>query len=191
MFCLEKMILASASPRRKELLSAMGVPFEVICADAEESLAGEPKSLVVQNARLKAAAVHKSHPERMILGADTVVCVDGQVLGKPRDEKDALHMLRSLSGKKHQVYTGVCLMGNGWEDVRCDETDVYFSSLTDEEILRYIATKEPMDKAGAYAIQGIAGMYVEKINGSFSNVIGLPMALVRAMLLEAKGKKYY
>ncbi|MBR2053400.1 MAG: septum formation inhibitor Maf [Clostridia bacterium] len=180
------MILASASPRRKELLTSMGVPFEIITADTEEAALGDPRAVVMQNARLKAAAVHKDHPSRMILGADTVVSIDGQVLGKPRDEEDAFRMLRSLSGRQHKVYTGVCLIFNGKADVRCDETDVYFAPLSDDEIRRYIATGEPMDKAGAYAIQGIAGMYVEKINGSFSNVIGLPTALVRAMLQAAQ-----
>lgn len=179
------MILASASPRRKELLASMGVPFEIITADTEEAANGNPKDVVMQNARLKAAAVQKDHPARMILGADTVVCVDGQVLGKPKDKDDAFRMLRSLSGRQHKVYTGVCLLHDGRADVRCDETDVYFTPLSDDEIRRYIETGEPMDKAGAYAIQGIAGMYVEKINGSFSNVIGLPTALVRLMLQAA------
>lgn len=180
------MILASASPRRKELLASMGIPFDIITADTEEATDGEPRHVVMQNARLKAEAVQKNHPGRMILGSDTVVSIDGQVLGKPRDEEDAFRMLRALSGRKHKVYTGVCLIANGKADVRCDETDVYFSALSDDEIRRYIATGEPMDKAGAYAIQGIAGMYVEKINGSFSNVIGLPTALVRLMLQAAQ-----
>lgn len=182
------LILASASPRRKELLSQMGVPFEVIVAETEEIAIGSPRELVMKNAREKALAVQNMHPERMILGSDTVVCVDGQVLGKPRDEEDAFRMLKSLAGRKHAVYTGVCLLSPGKEDVQCDETQVFFSALSDEEIRRYIATKEPMDKAGAYAIQGQAGMFVEKIHGSFSNVIGLPMALVRRMLKTAEMK---
>lgn len=164
----------------------MGIPFDIIIADAQEAAQGDPRDVVMQNARLKAEAVQKNHPQRTILGSDTVVSIDGQVLGKPRDEEDAFRMLRALSGRKHKVYTGVCLIHNGQCDVRCDETDVYFTALSDDEIRRYIATGEPMDKAGAYAIQGIAGMYVEKINGSFSNVIGLPTALVRAMLQAAQ-----
>lgn len=182
------LILASASPRRKELLSQMGVPFEVIVAKTEEVSAGDPQELVKKNAFLKAAAVQKLHPERMILGSDTVVYANGQVLGKPRDGQDAFRMLKSLSGRKHLVYTGVCLLSPGYQDVQCDETAVYFSALSDAEIHRYIASGEPMDKAGAYAIQGRAGMYVEKICGSFSNVIGLPMALVRRMLETAERK---
>ncbi len=185
---MEEMILASASPRRKELLSSMGIPFCVMVADAREATDGEPAGLVMENARRKAQAVHAMHPGRMILGSDTVVCIDGQVLGKPKDENDAFRMLKSLQGRQHQVYTGVCLIANGKEDTRCDCTHVTFSPLTDEDIRWYIATKEPMDKAGAYAIQGIAGMYVEKIHGSFSNVIGLPTSLVRQMLKDSAQK---
>ena len=183
-WCMEEMILASASPRRKELLSSMGIAFEVIVADAQEATEGSPDVLVMENAALKATAVAALHPDRMVLGSDTVVCVDGRVLGKPKDEEDAFCMLRALSGREHQVYTGVCLIKNGKKDVRCDKTDVFFTSLSDEEIRDYIRTGEPMDKAGAYAIQGIAGMFVEKICGSFSNVIGLPTSLVRQMLKD-------
>ena len=183
-WCMEEMILASASPRRKELLSSMGIAFEVIVADAQEATEGSPDVLVMENAALKATAVAALHPDRMVLGSDTVVCVDGRVLGKPKDEEDAFCMLRALSGREHQVYTGVCLIKDGKKDVRCDKTDVFFTSLSDEEIRDYIRTGEPMDKAGAYAIQGIAGMFVEKICGSFSNVIGLPTSLVRQMLKD-------
>ncbi len=182
---IQPLILASASPRRRELLSAMGLQFQVIVAETEEAMTGDPATLVMANARLKAEAVLKIHPDRMILGADTVVCIGQQVLGKPRDEQDAFQMLRSLSGKEHTVFSGVCLINNGKADVRYDETKVFFTCLSDDDILRYIASGEPMDKAGAYAIQGKAGMFVEKINGSFSNVIGLPMALVRSMLKDA------
>lgn len=182
--CMEEMILASASPRRKELLSSMGIAFSVIVADAQEATEGSPDVLVMENAALKATAVAALHPDRMVLGSDTVVCVDGRVLGKPKDEEDAFCMLRALSGREHQVYTGVCLIKDGKKDVRCDKTDVFFTSLSDEEIRDYIRTGEPMDKAGAYAIQGIAGMFVEKICGSFSNVIGLPTSLVRQMLKD-------
>ena len=182
---MEEIILASASPRRKELLSSMGIPFTVVVADADEATEGSPDALVMENACRKAAAVAALHPGRMVLGSDTVVCVDGQVLGKPKDEEDAFRMLHSLSGREHQVYTGVCLIKDGKKDVRCDKTDVFFTPLTDAEIRDYVRTGEPMDKAGAYAIQGIAGMFVEKIHGSFSNVIGLPTFLVRQMLKDA------
>ena len=133
----------------------------------------------------KAAAVAASHPGRLVLGADTVVYLENRVLGKPRDEKEAEEMLLLLSGAWHTVYTGVCLIRDGYGDVRSDMSRVQFSPLSLETIRRYIATGEPMDKAGAYALQGRGGMFVRRIEGSYSNVIGLPMALVRDMLIKA------
>ena len=182
----QPLILASASPRRRELMAYTGLPFEVICADAEEIKTGEPEALVTENARLKARAVAEKHPGRLVLAADTIVYQDGQVLGKPKDEQDARNMLHSLSGKTHTVYTGVCVIGeDGREEARADASRVAFVPLSDEAIDWYIATGEPMDKAGAYAVQGRAGMFVSRIEGSYSNVIGLPMALVRDMLKAA------
>lgn len=180
------LILASSSPRRKELLSMAGIPFEAITAEAEELKEGEPERLVTENARRKARAVARLHPGRPVLGADTVVFLNGRVLGKPRDGEDAVRMLRALSGAEHTVYTGVCLIGaDGREDTRADESKVRFSHLEEDVIRRYVQTGEPMDKAGAYALQGRGGMFVERIEGSYSNVIGLPLALVRRMLREA------
>lgn len=182
----QSLILASASPRRRELMAYTGLPFEVITADAEEIKTGEPEALVMENARRKAQAVARLHPGRLVLGADTVVCQERKVLGKPRDEQDARDMLRALSGKSHTVYTGVCVIGgDGQERVCADASRVDFVPLSEEAISWYIATGEPMDKAGAYAVQGRAGMFVRSISGSYSNVIGLPMALVRDMLKEA------
>lgn len=182
----QTVILASASPRRRELMGYTGIPFEVICAEAEETSLGTPEALVTENARRKARAVAGSHPGRWVIGADTIVYQHGQVLGKPRDEMDARRMLRSLSGAWHEVYTGVCLVRpDGTEDVRCDVSRVQFVPLSDEVIRRYAASGEPADKAGAYALQGMGGMYVSRIEGSYSNVIGLPMALLRDMLLDA------
>ena len=182
----QSLILASASPRRRELMAYTGLPFEVITADAEEMKAGEPETLVMENARRKARAVAALHPGRMVLGADTIVYQDGRVLGKPRDEQDAREMLRRLSGCWHTVYTGVCVIGeDGTEQVNADASRVEFVALSEEAVSWYIATGEPMDKAGAYAVQGRAGMFVRRIEGSYSNVIGLPMALVRDMLKEA------
>ena len=179
----EPLILASASPRRRELLGYTGVPFEVMTADAEEMKQGEPKALVMENARRKALAVFRAHPGRRVLGADTVVALPGRVLGKPRTEAEAREMLAALSGQWHTVYTGVCLVDEaGTCDLRADETRVLFSDMTEADIQRYVASGEPMDKAGAYAVQGRGGMYVERIEGSYSNVIGLPLALVRKML---------
>ena len=182
----QSLILASASPRRRELMACTGIPFQVITADAEEMKTGEPEDLVMENARRKARAVWEKHPDSVVLGADTVVYQDGSVLGKPRDREDARAMLRRLSGAWHTVYTGVCVITpDGKADVRCDASRVQFVPLTDADIQRYIDSGEPMDKAGAYAVQGRAGMYVSRIEGSSSNVIGLPMHLVRDMLREA------
>ncbi len=182
----QTIILASSSPRRRELMASTGLPFEVITADAEEVTCGAPDALVMENARRKARAVAKSHPGAVVLGADTIVYQDGRALGKPRDAQDARAMLRKLSGAWHTVYTGVCVIdGEGREDTRAEETRVLFVPLKESAIDRYVASGEPMDKAGAYAIQGRGGMYVQRIEGSSSNVIGLPMALVREMLLRA------
>ena len=182
----QELILASASPRRRELMGYTGVPFQVITAGTEEVQAGSPEELVTENARRKARAAAALHPGRVVLGADTVVYQDGLVLGKPRNAEDARRMLRALSGAWHEVYTGVCVVdAAGREDVRSDVSRVQFVPLDEETIERYVSSGEPMDKAGAYAVQGMAGMYVKRIEGSYSNVIGLPMALVRDMLRAA------
>ncbi len=181
----QSFILASASPRRKELAGYMGVPFEIITADAEELKTGGPEELVMENARRKARAVAETHPGRIVLGADTIVYQRGRVLGKPKDEAEAREMLALLSGAWHTVYTGVCVLRDGYEDVRAEKSEVLFSVLDEGTIARYVACGEPMDKAGAYALQGRGGMFVKRIEGSYSNVIGLPMALAREMLLKA------
>ena len=180
------LILASASSRRRELMAFTGIPYQVITADAEEIKTGEPETLVMENARRKAQAVWWQHPDCAVLGADTIVYQNGSVLGKPKDQADAKAMLRSLSGAWHTVYTGVCVITpDGKADVRFDASRVQFVPLSDADIDWYIESSEPMDKAGAYAVQGRAGMYVRRIEGSFSNVIGLPMHLVRDMLKKA------
>lgn len=181
----QPLILASSSPRRRELMGYTGIPFEIITADAEEIKEGDPVRLVMENARRKARAVWEKHPDRVILGADTVVYLNGEVLGKPRDRADAIRMVGLLSGAWHTVYTGVCVLSGDSADVRYEESRVLFSELTGEEIARYVDTGEPMDKAGAYALQGRGGMYVRRIEGSYSNVIGLPMAMTRDMLIAA------
>lgn len=181
----QALILASASPRRRELVGYMGIPFEIITADAEETKDGSPQALVMENAKRKALAVAKSHPGRVVLGADTIVYLDEQVLGKPENEQEARQMLGRLSGNWHTVYTGVCVVRDDAAEVCFDQSRVRFASLDAETIAGYVATGEPMDKAGAYALQGRGGMFVERIEGSYSNVIGLPMALTREMLLRA------
>lgn len=181
----QSLILASASPRRRELVGYMGIPFEIITADAEELKEGTPEVLVMENARRKAQAVFSDHPQAIVLGADTIVYQHGKVLGKPRDVQEAQDMLASLAGDWHQVYTGVCVLSPQGEDVRLDVSRVQFVPLSPSTIAAYVRTGEPMDKAGAYALQGKGGMFVQRIEGSYSNVIGLPMALVREMLLQA------
>ena len=181
------LILASASPRRRELLTQAGFTFEVAPADVPEvrKPGEDPIRFVTRLAREKAEAVLSREdipPNALILGADTIVLLDEEVLGKPQDAADAAHMLRLLSGRTHQVITGVCL-AKGRERQRAAEvTFVRFITLSDEEIEAYVATGEPMDKAGAYAIQGRAGRWVPRIHGCYFNVVGLPLALVSSMI---------
>ncbi|MDP9269124.1 MAG: Maf family protein [Acidobacteriota bacterium] len=194
------LILASASPRRAELLRAAGITFRIEVSNLEEARApGEaPRAYAERLARDKARVVARRFPGEPVLAADTIVILAGAVLEKPADAADAARMLRQLSGRAHEVTTGVCLVRepNGGagkeakedvrEDVRSETTRVYFRKLNEKEIAEYIATGEPMDKAGAYAIQGGAARWVEKIEGDYNNVVGLPVALVTSMLRDAK-----
>jgi septum formation protein len=179
-----RLVLASASPRRAELLKAAGIEFDVMPADVDEAMDVEdtPEGYVRRVAQLKAEAVLPRAGERPVLGADTIVIVGHAVLGKPSDTADAGRMLRLLSGREHSVMTGVCLINPAAESGRVQmsttRTSVEFAGLTDEEISWYVASGEPMDKAGAYAIQGLASRFVTRIEGSYSNVVGLPVALV-------------
>jgi septum formation protein len=179
-------VLASASPRRQELLKNAGIHFVVRPANIEEiQHAGEaPVAFAERMARDKARAVRASVPDCVILGADTVVVAGDQVLGKPSDAEDAVRMLRLLSARQHFVITGVCLIRADFEDVRSEKTAVHFTPLTDAEIRDYVATGEPLDKAGAYAIQGRASRWISKIEGDYFNVVGLPVDLVWRMLRE-------
>jgi septum formation protein len=183
------LVLASASPRRRELLRNARYVFKVQAADVEEVRRhGEsPRAFAERLARDKACAVFAAllDPDvGVVLGADTIVVVDGAILGKPCDEDDAARMLRLLSGRSHQVTTGVCLVGRDFEDVRSETTQVYFEPLAETDILEYIATGEPMDKAGSYAIQGVASRWIPRIEGCYFNVVGLPVPLVSRMLRE-------
>ena len=184
------LVLASASPRRQELLRNAGIPFEVQPADiAEEAQPGESaKACAERLAREKALAVARVRPEDVVLGADTVVVVDGQLLGKPSDATDAARMLRMISGREHSVITGVCLGVGGQWSVGSESTTVFVSEITDQEIADYVATGEPMDKAGAYAIQGIASRWIRRIEGDYGNVVGLPVALVWRMLRKVSAQ---
>ncbi len=181
------LVLASASPRRQELLRSAGILFDVQAAHvAEDILPGEgARECAERLSREKALAVAGQRPQDFVLGADTVVAVDGQVLGKPSDAADAARMLRMLSGREHQVITGVCLVAGGKPSVASETTLVTVSEITDQDIADYVASGEPMDKAGAYAIQGIASRWIPRVEGDYSNVVGLPIALVWRMLRQA------
>ena len=194
-----KLILASASPRRAELLRNAGIPFVVEAATIDESRRKNepPIEYARRLAAEKARAVAKNRPGDFVLGADTIVVVDEQVLEKPRDREDAARMLKLLSGRRHLVTTGVCLaqaetrnskLETSFEDVRHETTEVFFSPLSDADIRWYVQTGEPMDKAGAYGIQGGASRWVEKIVGCYFNVVGLPVPLVWKMLKETSFK---
>jgi septum formation protein len=181
------LVLASASPRRAELLRAAGMTFEVCPADVDERpLAGEAAAVYVQRlSRAKAAAAAAGRHERPVLAADTVVVVDDEILGKPADDAEAGRMLRLLSGRLHHVMTGVTLMtSTGWYE-RVESTAVEFASMRPQEIEWYVATGECRDKAGAYAIQGLASRFVTRITGSYSNVVGLPVSVVYELCTAA------
>ena len=207
-------VLASASPRRQELLKNAGVEFILRPANIPEiQHPGEaPRIFAERMAREKARAVVADTKDEYVLGADTVVLIEGTevsvgdgvtlksrrettgvspvqpelILGKPVDQQDAGRMLRLLSGRKHHVITGVCLIGPDSEDVRSETTAVYFCALSDADIRDYVATGEPMDKAGAYAIQGAASRWISKIEGDYSNVVGLPMGIVLQLLSDRR-----
>jgi septum formation protein len=186
------LVLASNSPRRRELLAQAGFAFTVHPAHIpEDPRPGEdPVAYVLRLARAKADAVFgelgAGSAETVVLGADTTVTIDNQILGKPADSADAARMLRLLSGRTHRVMTGVALASAAGTEVAAEITGVRFHTLSEEEIAAYIATGEPMDKAGAYAIQGRAARWIPRVTGDYSNVVGLPLALVATMLEAAQ-----
>ena len=184
------LILASQSPRRKELMGLFRRPFTVRVADIDETMDPKkpPFDEVARVSRLKAEAIDRT-PEDIVIAADTIVVCDGLVLGKPRDEEDALRMLTLLSGRDHQVMTGLTVL-HGEKALVCTEvTDIHFRPLTQEEILSYIRTGEPMDKAGAYGIQGGAALFAEKLVGDYFNVVGLPVCRLGQLLRELEESK--
>lgn len=183
----KKIILASASPRRKELLSQIGVTFEIIKAEKEEHITSSiPTEVVKELSMQKAKEVAAKCDGSIIIGADTIVAMEGQILGKPKDRADAMRMLRLLQGKKHQVITGVTvLLGSTKALSFAEVTDVSLYPMTDAQIERYIATGEPMDKAGAYGIQGRFAAYVRGIEGDYNNVVGLPIGRLYQEVLSA------
>ncbi len=187
---MNKFVLASASPRRRELLENIGLEFDILVSDADESVIDRtipPELLVKELAVLKASETAKNvSGKKYIISADTIVAFEGKVLEKPKDREDAKRMLTALSGKKHSVYTGVCVYRT--EDnmlvSKYEKTDVEFRVLTDEMIENYINTGEPMDKAGAYGIQGVGALLVKGIEGDYFNVVGLPLGLLFTILKE-------
>ncbi len=194
-----RLILASVSPRRRDLLQALGLSFDIQPSTIDEIMDHElkPEQLVLNLARQKTEDVftsisQKSHSERLlVLGADTIVVLDGKFLGKPIDQEDAVSMLKRLSGRHHEVYTGVWLIvreldGSTQASNSCEKSMVHFRALDEREMTAYVATGEPMDKAGAYALQGIGAALVEKIEGSHTNIVGLPIPNV-VSLLRASG----
>ena len=183
----QRLILASQSPRRKYLLQKAGIAFEVVPSRIDESTVpiGDPASYVQTLARAKALDVGSRHPEAWIIGADTIVVINGAILGKPGSKGEAREMLRQLSGRTHQVYTGYALSRSSPARLITDavKTDVLFKTLTEREIEWYIRTGEPFDKAGAYAIQGLGTFLVRSIHGSYTNVVGLPVCEVIETLM--------
>ena len=173
------LVLASKSPRRSEILKTAGYDFIIRVADADETIPEgiSPEDAVVLLAVRKAMAMDRAENET-VLGADTIVVLDNKILGKPKDREDAFNMLKSLSGRVHSVFTGVCIIKNGKSMTLCEETKVEFMSLTDEEICTYIDTNDCYDKAGAYGIQGYASKFVRRINGDYFNVVGLPISAI-------------
>lgn len=179
------LVLASRSPRRAELLAAAGIEFCVRAADVDETPLPEenPHQYVVRVAEAKAGAVAVGDDE-IVLAADTTVVLAGEIMGKPRDSADALRMLTALSGQRHEVITAVCLRNSGRTVTDLSSTAVWFAPLSEQEIQWYVASGEPMDKAGAYGIQGLASRFIDRIEGSYANVVGLPLARVYQLLRE-------
>ncbi len=178
----KQIILASGSPRRKELLSYILNEFSIIPSSLEETASGTPREQTLQLAKDKALDIAKSYPDAVVIGADTLVAIGDRVLGKPKDKEDAASMLKLLSDNTHEVYTGIAVVCGGNVTTECVVTEVTFDAMTDEEIASYIETGEPMDKAGAYGIQGFCGKFIRGIQGDYFNVMGLPQNTVYSML---------
>jgi septum formation protein len=186
----KRLVLASSSPRRSEILKAAQIDFEVIFPEniKEEEISYDPVSHVLELSRKKAESVFEKVKDGLILGADTIVVLDGEILGKPKDPEDAFRILKKLSGKEHKVYTGITLLDKKNGEILSDYqlTKVKFNQLKDKEIEDYIKTGEPLDKAGAYGIQGMGNFLVEKIEGDLDNVIGLPLKKLKELLMRIK-----
>lgn len=175
---MQNLILASSSPRRKELLENLRLTFTISSSEVDESFDPQlsPEEVVMDLAERKAQVIFQENPNAFVLGSDTIVGADGQILGKPADENEAVSMLTTLSGRHHEVYTGVAILSANGSTRFYEKTEVWFWELTDEEIHSYVQTGEPLDKAGGYGIQGYGSMLVQKINGDYYAVVGLPVA---------------
>lgn len=182
-----RLILASESPRRRELLSMMELDFEVITSHVEEHMPidASPEETVSSLSLQKAQAVADLYPHDCVIGADTIVFIDGMILGKPRTSEHAKRYLSRMQGRTHTVFTGVTVIADGHIDTRCATTDVTFCPMTEREIEWYVSTGDPLDKAGAYGAQGPFGAFIERIDGTYFNVIGMPLPLLYTMLRDA------
>ena len=187
----KKVILASLSPRRKELFSLLGISFTAIPAELEETINNEaPQTQAMQNALRKAQIVKdKVNKDALVVSADTLVALNNHILGKPADAEEAGKFLRLLSGRSHSVYTGICIYYNDLANINYEQTFVTFAELSDAEINSYIATGEPLDKAGAYGIQGFGAQFITKVEGCYFNVMGFPIRLFYDMLKSNLGKE--
>jgi septum formation protein len=183
---MAKFILASASPRRKHLLASLGIAFTVCVSDVDEDLDMPACDMVAELARRKAEYAAKRHQDAVVIGADTIVVQNGVIMGKPKNKAHAFEMLSRLQGKEHTVYTGICVIKGEQMAQKVEVTSVYMCALDENEILSYIATNEPMDKAGAYAIQGLGAKYIWRIEGCYSNVVGLPLNSLWGLLKSIK-----
>lgn len=185
----QDIILASRSPRRAFLLKQVGLNFKQIPSHIEEHLNGmEPEDFVLHYAKKKAEDIHKTHPDSLIIGADTIVVLRNEIIGKPQNNEDAFNILKNLSGKCHEVYTGVSILLNEIHISEIAKTKVYFTFISDEDIREYVFTGEPMDKAGAYGIQGFGSQFIDKIEGCYFNVMGFPIPLFYKMCIKLKSE---
>ena len=185
---MSKLILASGSPRRKELLDKLQIPFQIITSNTDETISAHlsPEEAVVELASRKAMAVYNQYQDSAVIGADTIVALDGEILGKPKNREHAKMMLSKLSGRTHEVFTGVAVINNGQTSTFYEKTDVAFWELSENEVEHYLDSGEPFDKAGAYGIQGFGALFVKRINGDYYSVVGLPVSRLARLLRELK-----
>jgi septum formation protein len=185
---VSKLILASGSPRRKELLKKLQIPFQIITSNTDETISAHlsPEEAVVELASRKAMTVYNQYQDSAVIGADTIVALDGEILGKPKNREHAKTMLSKLSGRTHEVFTGVAVINNGQTSTFYEKTDVAFWELSENDVEHYLDSGEPFDKAGAYGIQGFGALFVKRINGDYYSVVGLPVSRLARLLRDLK-----